>query len=82
MPELTLASPVNMTVRAAEQKSVSKLNIKRIVKIPDDKKILVMTAELPRFIVVYDDKDYGDYTDAQIMTKLSELAVSGFTFSN
>lgn len=82
MADVNLANPVNVAVRAAEQKSISKLTVKRIVKLPDEKKVLVMTAELPRLIVVYEGNDYGDYTDAQVFAKLAQLAVSGLTFSN
>jgi hypothetical protein len=80
--EIVLANLVDATVRVAETKSISKLTIKRIVKVPDQKKILVMVEELPRFILAYSGNDYGDYTDAQICTKLAALAVSGFTFDN
>lgn len=82
MAEITLAKPVDMVLRAEEKKSVSKLTVKRIVKIPDEKKILVMVSELPKFIVAYSDKDYGDYTDAQVMDRVKALADIGLTFSN
>lgn len=76
MENITLPSPKQVIVRAAETKQISQLEIDRMVDHPKQKKVVVHLKDYPSHIILWEGDAYdaiGQWTDENVKNRLLEI---------